>query len=333
MIDFGQYLGIVKANAVVQFYFTIDATDDTIGPNTNPTIYGESVFPVGAHLNPKSGVNITVENALYIVTQNQGIFQYVPASTGAQLSTTITPFSDDILSLFTSKLIDFSMGRVEYFNRLLIYSCSSIPGVNNLWLIYDFVWQTWTIWDNLNDVDHKEISGVLYFLCNDDGGLYFYDSTSYQDARAGNAVGFSSYIYSKRYDWGEAANPKTQGMAMVQGYITPNTKIYVDVLYNEGGTLAVSTYIIDGSNTDYVAQMPIYTPGRISLGQNPIGGAQIGTIGVFRVFLDLLNRLGAHVIQFRFYTSNVGDQWGLTGLAVNPEINEQIPTELKLGVV
>lgn len=331
LVDFGQYLGIVKANAVVQFYFTIDTTDDTIGPNTNPTIYGESIFPVGAHTFPASAVNITVENALYIVTSTQGIFQYIPSSTGAQLSTTITPFSDNILSLFSAQIISFAKGRTEFFNRQLIYLCSSIPGVNDLVLIYDFVFNAWVLWDNLNAVDVKEVDGDLHFLCNDDGGLYFYDNTSYQDARSGQAVGYTTELYSKRFDWQQPANPKQQSMAMLQGYITANTTLFVDVLFNENGNLALTTYQISGEGV-YVQQIPVYTPGRISLGQNPIGGAQMGTIGVFRVYLDLLKSIGAHVVQFRLYSVNPGDQWGITGLSVNPEINEQIPTEYVLGI-
>ncbi len=103
------------------------------------------------------------------------------------------------------------------------------------------------------------------------------------------------------------------------------------MLYNESGSLAMATYIIDGSNPAYTQQVPVYGIGRASLGQNPIGGAQVGTIGFFRIYLDLLYRAGAHVIQFKIYTSNVGDNWGVTGLAVNPEGVSLVPTELKIS--
>jgi hypothetical protein len=324
--DFGSYLAIIKDNSIVQAAFYVDTTNDTSFMVCTPAIFGESIFPVGQQ------TDLTIENALLITTP-QGIYQFTPSSTGAQLTTTLTPFSDNILSFFQKGSLSFSNGRMEFLNRLLFVLCSSIPGVNDLVLVNDFVWgNNWTMWNNLNAVDVKESGGMLYFLCNDDGGLYYYDQTSFQDFRKGNPIGYETDLYTKRYDWGESANPKTQSMAMVQGYITQNTKLYCDILYNEGGSLALSTYIIDGSNTDYVSQVPIYTPGRVSLGQNPLGGAQVGTIGVFRVYLDLLNRIGAHVIQAHFYTSNPGDQWGITEFAANPEVNEQIPTELKLGI-
>lgn len=333
LIDFGQFLGILKSNALVQGYFVIDTTDDTISFNVNPTIYGESIFPVGSHLFPNSAVNIVVENSLYIPTVAQGIYKYTPSSTGSQLSTTITPFSDNVISLFTSLMVSFGIGRVEFYNRQLIYLCSSIPGINNLTLVYDFIWNAWTIWDNLNAVDIKEYGGLFYFLCNDDGGLYYFDNTSFQDFRSNQPVPYTTYLYTKRYDFGKPANVKQQSLAMIQGYIMGNTKLYVDVLYNENGSLAAATYLIDGSNTNYCDQIPIYGPGRISLGLNPIGGAQVGTIGAFRVYLDLSFGVGAHVVQFKMYSVDIGSNWGVTGVSVNPDLNEVVPTQKIISIV
>lgn len=326
LVDFGSYLAVVKINSLSNAAFTIDTTNDVTALIPTPIEYGESVFPVGQQ------VNIVAENSLYIPTLAQGIYQFSPSSTGNTLTTTLKPFSDNILTLFNNGGISFSQGRREFFNRKLFYLCSSIPGVNNLVLINDFTWDNWSIWDNLNAVDIKESNNLLYFLCQDDGGLYFYDQSSFQDFREGTPVGYESYIYTKRFDAGMPANPMQQSLAMLQGYITANTKLYVDVLYNEGGSLALSTYIIDGSNPAYVYQVPVYGIGRAAIGSNPVGGAQIGTIGFFRVYLDLLYKAASHVIQFKCYTQNIGDNWGLTGLAFNPEDVEKIPTELVIGI-
>ena len=327
LVDFGAYLAALKNNALVNITFTIDTTNDTTDLVPAPLIFGESVFPVGQQ------VDIIIENALYITTASQGIYQLTPASTGNTLTTTFQPFSDNILSLFKAGVLSFTQGRSAFFNRAWYIPCSTIANVNNITLVYDFVWNAWSIWDNLNSADMQESNGVLYSLCSDDGGLYYLDPTSNQDFRGGVSVGYNTYLFTKRFDWEEPANPKQQSLAMIQGYISQTTKLFVDVLFNENGSLAGATYEIDGNNTVYVQQIPIYTPGRISLGQNPIGSAQAGTIGVFRVYLDLQFGAGAHVIQFKVYTGNIGDNWGVTGVSVDPVVNEMIPTQLKLGVL
>lgn len=327
LIDFGSYLAALKNNSLVNIAFTIDTTDDTTDLVPSPLIFGESVFPVGQN------VNIVIENALYLTTISQGIYELVPASTGNTLSTTFQPFSDSILSLFSSGLVNFSKGRSAFFNRAWYIPCSTIPNVNDIVLVFDFVWGVWTIWDNLNAADMQESNGTLYILCGDDGGLYYIDPNSYQDFRSGVPIGYSTYLFTKRFDWDKPANVKQQSLAMIQGYIGQTTKLYVDVLFNENGSLAAATYEIDGNNSIYVEQIPIYGPGRISLGQNPIGGAQEGTIGVFRVYLDLAFGVGAHVVQFKVRSQNIGDNWGITGVSVNPELNEVIPTDHVIGII
>jgi hypothetical protein len=326
LVDFGSYLAALKNNALVNLTFTIDTTDDTTDLVPAPLIFGESVFPIGQN------VDIIIENALYITTASQGIYQLVPASTGNTLTTTFQPFSDNILSLFKLGLVNFAQGRSAFFNRAWYIPCSTIPNVNDIILVFDFVWNVWTIWDNLNAADMQESNGTLYVLCGDDGGLYYIDPTSYQDFRGGVPVGYKTYLFTKRFDWDKPANVKQQSLAMIQGYISQTTKLYADVLFNENGSLAAATYEIDGNNSIYVEQIPIYGPGRISLGQNPIGGAQVGTIGVFRVYLDLAFGVGAHVVQFKLRTQNIGDNWGVTGISVNPEINEVIPVDHVIGI-
>lgn len=324
LIDFGLFFVVIKQNSFTQYYFYIDITNNSLVVEASPIEYGESILPIGAR------ASIIAENDYYYPTKSQGIYQFVPGSTGTSTATQNNPISDDIFQLLQG-VVDFSQGSSAFYRRQLIWTCSTIPGVNNILLIRDLVWNAWTIWDNINAVDLQEINDVLYMLSLDDGGLYFYDVTSYQDARKGQPLEFETYMFTKRFDFGKPANPKQQSLAMVQGYITPNTKLYVDVLYNEAGSLATSTYIIDGNNPVYVHQIPVYGLGRVSLGQNPIGGSQIGTIGFFRVYFDLLYRAGAHVIQMKFYTSNIGDNWGVTQIAINTEEVEKIPTELVIS--
>lgn len=325
LVDYGTFLMIVQKDAFSQFIFTINTTTNTIIWTISPLIYGESITPIGQFS------AISVENTYIYATKTQGIYQLVPSMTGYISQNQNRPFSDAIITLLNNGTVDFSNARTEFWRRMMFFLISTIPGVNDLTLIYDFNWGAWTLWDNLNAVDIKEKDDTLYYLCNDDGALYYHDETSKQDYRADTPIGYSTRLFTKRFDFGEPANPKQNSFLMVQGVITQNTKLYVDVLYNEAGSLAVTTYVIDGSAA-YVNQVPVFGIGRASLGENPLGGYQAGTIGVFRVYLDLLHRLGAHHVQVKFYSENTGDDWGVNGIAFNPEMNEVIPKEYVVGI-
>lgn len=326
LIDFGLFFVIIKQNSFTQYYFAIDTTNNSLIVQASPIEYGESVLPIGLR------ASIIAENDYYYPTKSQGIYQFVPSSTGTSTSTQNNPISDDVFQLLQG-LIDFSSGAAAFYRRQLFWACSTIPGVNNLLLIRDLVWNAWTLWDNINAVDLQELNDLLYFLCSDDGGLYFYDVNSFQDARNGQPIGFDTYMFTKRYDFGVPGNPTEQNAAILTGYITSNTKLYIDVLYGEAGSLGVSTYVIDGSNPQYVTQVPLFGIGRASLGQNPIGGSQMGTIGFYRVALDLLRSIRPYTLQVKYYTNNIGDQWGTMGLSVNVERVDKTPTELFLGVL
>jgi len=335
IISFGTFLLIGQHDLWQQLSIQLNSSLDAQQIVTTPVVAGDSVGPLLACQ------DIQMNNTVYYPSQNAGIYALSPSTTGSNASTAIQQVSENIFPTITSPTFTFMSGKGCAFSQKIFWLCSSFATqggannqlVNNLVLVYDLQYKNWAFFDNWNASDLTELNEQLYFLCHDDGGLYFYDINSSQDARSGQAVSYLSYLYTKRYDWGKSANPKQNGSAMVEGYITQNTKLYVDVLYNEGGSLALSTYVIDGNNSVYVDQIPVYGIGRASLGQNPIGGYQVGTIGFFRVYLDLLYRAGAHTVQFRFYTQNVGDNWGLTGLAVNPEEVTNIPSELRISTL
>jgi len=323
-ISFGSFAVVIKQNAFIRFNFVIDTTNNALVVQADPLEFGASVLPIGMRS------SIIAENDYYYPTKSQGIYQFVPSATGGQTSTQNTPISDGIFPLLQNN-IDFSMGTVSFYRRMILWTCSTIPNVNNLILIRDMVFNAWTVWDNMNTVGMQEVNDTLYFLSLDDGGIYFYDTTSYQDSRKGQAIGYETYLYTKRFDFGYPANPKTQTMIMVQGYITTNTLLYVTALANENGSLAKVNYVIDGNNSVYVKQIPVFGIGRSNLGQNAIGGSQIGTIGAFRVYLSFPKGFGAHTMQLAFTSLATGDNWGVTGVSFNSEVHSQIPSELVLS--
>ena len=331
---FGSFLVVGQQDLLQELSIIYDSTISAQKVTTSPLVSGYGMGSISKLLSVQSN------NALYYPTEVAGVFELVPTTTGVSASTSVKPISDNIFPTITSSNFTFDSGKGAVFSQKIHWLCSSFKTptsvntqlVNNLVLVYDLLYNNWSIWDNINAADLVEYNNSLLFLCSDDGGMYYYDYTSAQDFRSGVPIGYTSYIFTKRFDWGHSAMAKQNSLAMVTGYMPQNTKLYVDVLYNEGGSLATSTYIINGGSPIYVNQVPVYGIGRASLGQNPLGGFQTGTLGFFRVYLDLLYKVGAHVIQFKFYSQNIGDDWGVTGLAVNPENVENVPTELKIGL-
>ena len=212
-----------------------------------------------------------------------------------------------------------------------MWTCSTINGVNDKILLYDAVFNAWAFWDNWNAKDLTEVNDILYFVSSDDGGLYYYDETSFQDARGGNVVGFVTQCRTKRFDFGYPSEQKSENLVMVQGYISNTTKIKATVYLNENGAKMTMPFVIDGGNTVYVSQVPIYGIGRASLGRYGIGGIQAGTIGFFRVFLSI-KREDFYTIQLDFQSDQPGDQWGITGVSFNPKLNTMTPSNLTIGV-
>jgi len=324
LINFGSFFVVIKQNSFSRFYFTIDTTNVALLEQVDPLEFGASVLPIGMR------ASLVVENNYVYPTKSQGIYQFVPSATGGQTSTQNNPFSDDIFPTL-QKQVDFSIGATVFYRRQLFFACSTIPNVNNIVLVRDMVYNAWTVWDNFNSVDMVEANDMLYFMTVDDGGIYFYDETSYQDFRKAQPIGYDAYLTTKSFDFGIPANPKTSSLIMVRGFIPSNTKLKVVVLANEEGSLSSPTYTIDGDNTVYVKQVPIYGPGRRNIGQKAIGGAQTGTIGVFRCYLDFPKGVGYHNIQLRFESTEIGDNWGITTISFNADENTKVPSELVIS--
>lgn len=337
IIDFGQYLAIIKHNRLLSYYFLLNSTLGAFVDTYTDLAYGVSLSPVGGY------VEIVAENELYIPTLDEGIFRITPSSTGLTSSTTVTPISNDIFPSLASK-ITFNSGRVELYQRKIHWACSTLdtPEIvdpstltNDIVLVYDLLWQQWLVYDNWDAVDIRSANSELYYLSRNDGGLYL-TGQDFEDASSGSTIGYDSFVYTPRFDFGKPSEVKTfKGPVYIEGYIDPATTLSISVLYNENGSLTQQNFTIDGSNSKYVQIIPPAYDGAQILGYAGLGGqnpAQASVTapaqGIFRVYLDVSRSFSFYNVQLLFSTSDPGSNWNIGGIGFNLNPELRIPTEL-----
>ena len=106
-------------------------------------------------------------------------------------------------------------------------------------------------------------------------------------------------------------------------------------MFNEGGSLATKTYLIDGSG-DLTKQPISEALATVMLGIPLMGGTSIIDIdsqGVFRGYLAIPISLAFYNIQLKFDANAKDAEWAVTGLAFNPQIVQEVPAELEIGVI
>lgn len=332
IITTGSYLLICKQDSmnVLAINLSSDLTLQSI--SISPMLAGESVGPIS------SLMDIQTDNAIYYPSLENGIYELVGATTGVSSSMKINQISDPIYNLLVQS-VSFAKGRGTFYQRKLLWPCSTLANqaANDITLVYDLERLNWSIWDNWNCADltsYKQNGNAhaqLWFLSTDDGGLYYYDPTSFTDNRGGILIPYTSYCYGKRWDYNLPDNNKDGGLIHATGYIDLSTQLYVDVLFNVAGSLALVTYIIEGSNIDYVKQVLSYGIGFKPIGNSPIGGITPYSIGVYSVYLDIPMGYKWLTLQIRPYTQAIGANWGATGFAVNPDPVETIPPSFRIS--
>lgn len=323
LVNFGQFLLLCKEDSLnqLEITFSSDLTSQLL--TIQPLVVGTSVGPTSSLLDMQS------DNVLYFPSRQNGIYALNPATTGSNSSTDIQTISDNIYNTLVLPNWSFANGRGTVYDRKLWWLASTLDNqaANDQVLIYDLVRQVWLLFNNWNAADIKEFSNQLYFISTDDGGLYFYDKTSYQDARGGSALEYEASHYSPRFDFGDPSNTKRQALIFLAGYIDIEADFYVDVLFNEGGSLAVVTYHIEGSNASIVDIVPSAGIGFRPIGQAPIGGIVPTSIGILKAYLDIPVSNAYFVVQVRLYSNDLNANWGVHLVGFNPEAVERVPPE------
>jgi len=316
--DFGQFLLIEKEDSLHSLKFQISADLGTKLTVVQPLVLGDSLGPLDV------GATALVLNSLYYPTRSNGFVSMNPATSGDSVSTVPTLLSQDIDPYL--KTIDLSYARKGVSDNKIYWSVARKGATQNtIVLEYDLLRKKWSKYTGWAVKDFAEKGGEVLYLGLGDGAIYQINNDSFNDANNE----FSSSASFKRMDYGEIGRTKSQSVVYLQGYMTVASNFYVDVFFNEDGVLFKQTYQINKDTTGLYFSSPITdATGAFILG-NPILGMSslegIANLSVFRCYLGISMVKSFFNLQVRVYGSRAAF-WGVTGMAMNPEINPTVPS-------
>lgn len=320
MFDFGQYLGILKADSVHRFEFVIDSTNATKIDQVTPLVSDNSM---GC---PYFKQWLKKNNTLYYPSATSGIFAISPVVTGFQTTINLEVLDLKIHNLYQSLV--FTNGRSIAHDTKIFFSCATNTAIDTI-LVYDTLRQYWTRFNNWPVGDWFVHNGNLYFCSYIDGNIYQCFDSSYTD----NNNPYTSYAVTKRYDFGSGSMPKTMSRLFMQGYMNTSTTLYCDVMFNEMGQQQTVTYQILGTQP-YVVQPITPALAQIMLGFPIMGGSGLDSENlqaIFKIYLGLAIRYGFFNIQFKFYSTAAASNWVVTGIGMNPRVESKTPENLVIG--
>jgi len=322
--DFGEFFVITKEDSVHSLRFKLDETLASKLSEIIPIVSGQSLGPIS------SNATVKVLNKLYYPTKTEGFMSQSPVSTGGQ--TTITPeiISGKIHRLVTDGLT-YTNSEAVFFDQKILWGVGIVGGTQNIQvLMYDTLKNAWSVISGWAVQDWAKVDKKLYYLDSGNGSVYEAFNGTYNDADNP----YECIAYTKRFDYEQLATPKTADSIYLQGYITSATDLYVDVLYNEGGTFKTQTFLINKDAEGLFYINPITgMAGHFTLGGQIAGQVsleEIGDVFFFRCYLGISNRDGFFNIQLRF-RSNKAAFWGVSGMAVNPKMEMIAPPEIYLS--
>lgn len=317
--DFGEFAIIEKEDSLHSFRFVVSNDLSSKLTEIVPISSGQSVGPIGQFSTVK------ILGQLMFPTNTEGFLSVFPQVSGSQSSIKTTIISQKIQNYVTQKL-GFTSCKGQVFDQKVFWALSLIGGTQNtVVLVYDTLRQSWSKYSNSWAVKDWAYKGKkLYFLDNSTGDILKVLDSDYND----NNNPYLSEYYTPRHDFGSIAVPKIEDNVYIQGYMTPATDLYVDVLFNEGGILNKQTFRLNkDTERIYFSEPLTNAAGEFILGTMASGYviiSEIGDVSMFRCYLGISNRHGFYNLQLRFY-SNKEAFWGISGYSFNPMLASVIP--------
>lgn len=324
--DFGEFFIIEKQDSLHSFRFKISEDLGSKLTEIIPIVSGQSLGP----LNWQSTVKAL--NTLYYPTRTEGFISQQPTISGGQTGVRTSILSSKIQNLVVDGTnLDICKGVA--FDQKILWAVALPGGGQNIEvLMYDLIKQAWSRFTAWAVQDWGVTDKELFYLDSSNGNIQQIFLNKYDDKN-------NPYIceaYTKRFDFGLMAKPKINDNIYLQGFITPASELFVDVLYNEFGEFKTQTFKISKDTPKlYFSQPLTNAKGQFLRGQIPRGGVilpEVGDISFFRCYLGVSSRQGYYNIQLRFY-SNKQSFWGITGMSFNPIARPPVPPEMVIDPI
>jgi hypothetical protein len=322
--DYGRFAVILKEDSVHTFEIIISEDLGAKLDKIQPVISGTSIGPLS------QPATIKLRNRIMYPTSTEGIMSLDPLTSGDSTGSAINVISQNIQTYVTEG-ISFTTCRASSYRQHALWAVSDPKGSGNIEvLVFDMLRNAWSKFTGWAVKDWARFNDRIFYMENGSGEIYEGFVSSFDD----NNNPIEVDLYTKRFNFGSIARPKVNDLVYVQGYLTPSTELFVDVLFNEGGLLNTQTFKIEqGANGVLVSQPLTDALGQGTLGTVALGyirSSQIGDVAFFRTYLGVDISKGYYNMQLRF-RSNKATWWAVTGISFNPRVNVATDSNMVLS--
>lgn len=324
MDDFGAFLLIQKEDSEHRFEIIISDSLASKLDKIQPIISGTSVGTRSQQ------ATVKMLNKLYYPTRTQGFISLDPRTSGDSATTGLDVISRKIQTYVTKQLYLGDCKGVTYRDNILWTVGNVGASTNTFVIVYDTLRKAWSRFTGWAVKDWGLANDKLYYLENGTGKIIQVFTPGYNDLN--NPYNVSTL--TKRWNYGALSQPKFQDKIYIQGYMTPQAEFFVDVFFNELGALDKQTFRINKDTPNLLYLFDIGGAfGTEALSETMLGGvslAELGDVSFFRAYLGISNANGFYNLQLNI-RSNKEAFYGITGLGMNPEINEAIDARMVLS--
>jgi len=298
-----------KPDTLWTFEFELDYSNLGETPIAKPLITSESVGP------STNTSTIGVDNAMSWVTETKKIKALTESSVEdvmnfQNISDTIEP---------TLNTLNFAKATSIYFDRKIFIACRDNDSTfNNVVLVFDMKYNAWTKFIGWN-------VGAWVIWNNE---LYYGDSQVTKTYKALTGHNDASYNIatewnSKEIDFGFPQIKKIAYELYIEGYITENTSIDIELFRDGNKEDAVFTKTISGTD-DSVDPTSSIAFGEKQFGELPYGGGTLeASIGnKFRQKFEIPQD-DFHTIQIRVSTNGDGQIYRITHLGFYIKLEDE----------
>lgn len=324
MHDFGAFLLIEKEDSHHRFEIVVASDLASKLDKIQPIISGTSVGTLSQQ------ATIKMFNKLYYPTRTEGFIGLDPRTSGDSASTGLDVLSLKI-QLYATEQLYLSDCKGIAFRQNALWSVGRVGASQNTFvLMYDTLRKAWTRITGWAVKDWGRANGNLYYLENGTGNVIQCFTAAYNDVNNPYQVS----ALTKRFNFGLLSQAKTEDMIYIQGYMTPAADIFVDVFFNEFGSLDKQTFRINKDTVNLLYKVDIGGMlGSEVLGNMMLGGVSIsdlGDVSFFRGYLGIANRNGFYNVQCQI-RSNKEAFWGITGIGFNPKPSAVVDGKMVLS--
>lgn len=200
-----------------------------------------------------------------------------------------------------------SAAAVYYDQKWLLAAATSGASQNNVVLVYDFIYGSWSKWTGINANDFFIYEDGLYYGSSNENATYALFQ-GFDD----NGAGYETYQYTKKLDYELPHELKRLRYVYIEGSITTNSEIRVDLFYNEEQSPITKTISGSGGYVNITGEAEEI--GSSTFGLGTYGGQdsdETYLLYKFRVRLSYDN-VDFFNMQMKFSSDEAGSVWKIS---------------------